>query len=109
MSSLKPEDCVPEWHDLEDMHKTILSEWYTFLVQRYNVVGKVRTSSSESSKFPFKLYLHFRHTLRFGETARSLFQDLAAANRNHVRDLRKAENADIPCITGARRYQSMTT
>ncbi|KIX03466.1 uncharacterized protein Z518_07018 [Rhinocladiella mackenziei CBS 650.93] len=41
ISSLKPEDCVPEWHDLEDKHKTILDEWYTYFSQCYNIMGKV--------------------------------------------------------------------
>lgn len=40
-SSLKPEDCVPEWYDLPDKEKTVLDEWYTFFSKRYNVVGKV--------------------------------------------------------------------
>ncbi|KIW35951.1 hypothetical protein, variant 2 [Exophiala oligosperma] len=40
-SSLSPEDCVPEWHDLEDQYKTVLNEWYTFFTNRYKVVGKV--------------------------------------------------------------------
>lgn len=43
-SSLKPEDCVPEWQDLEDKYKTVLGEWYTFFSKRYNIVGKVRSS-----------------------------------------------------------------
>lgn len=43
-SSLKPEDCVPEWDDLDDKHKTVLDEWYTFFSKRYNIVGKVSTS-----------------------------------------------------------------
>jgi cytochrome b involved in lipid metabolism len=41
-SSLKAEECVPEWDDLEDQHKTVLGEWFTFFSKRYNVVGKVR-------------------------------------------------------------------
>ena len=40
-SSLKAEDCVPEWSDLDDSHKTVLGEWYTFFSKRYNVVGQV--------------------------------------------------------------------
>ncbi|KAJ5214552.1 Cytochrome b5 [Penicillium cf. viridicatum] len=40
-SSLKPEDCVPEWYDLPDKEKTVLDEWYTFFSKRYNIVGKV--------------------------------------------------------------------
>ena len=42
MSSLKPEDCVPEWSDLEDKCKTVLDEWMTFFRKRYNIVGKVQ-------------------------------------------------------------------
>jgi hypothetical protein len=38
---LKPEDCVPEWYDLEDKEKTVLDEWYQFFSKRYNIVGKV--------------------------------------------------------------------
>jgi hypothetical protein len=41
-SSLKAEDCTPEWADLDDSAKTVLSEWYTFFSKRYNIVGKVR-------------------------------------------------------------------
>lgn len=41
MSSLKAEDCVPEWSDLEDKYKTVLGEWFTFFSKRYNIVGKV--------------------------------------------------------------------
>jgi len=40
-SSLKPEDCVPTWEDLEDKEKTVLEEWMMFFSKRYNVVGKV--------------------------------------------------------------------
>ncbi|KAJ5176405.1 Cytochrome b5 [Penicillium canariense] len=40
-SSLKPEDCVPEWYDLADKEKTVLEDWFTFFSKRYNVVGKV--------------------------------------------------------------------
>lgn len=46
-SSLKPEDCVPEWDDLDDKHKTVLDEWYTFFSKRYNVVGKVSPPQSQ--------------------------------------------------------------
>ncbi|KAJ5495658.1 Membrane steroid-binding protein 2 [Penicillium diatomitis] len=40
-SSLKPEECVPEWHDLDEKEKKTLDEWYTFFSKRYNIVGKV--------------------------------------------------------------------
>ena len=49
-SSLKPEDCVAQWYDLEDKHKTVLSEWYTFFSKRYSIVGKVSPSNSAESK-----------------------------------------------------------
>lgn len=32
---------MPDWDDLDDKYKTVLSEWYTFFSKRYNVVGKV--------------------------------------------------------------------
>lgn len=47
MSSLKPEDCVPDWSDLDDSQKTVLGEWATFFSKRYNVVGKVSSTLSE--------------------------------------------------------------
>jgi len=46
LSSLKPEDCVPEWYDLEDVYKTVLSEWHAFLSKRYNIVGKVQAANN---------------------------------------------------------------
>jgi membrane-associated progesterone receptor component len=45
-SSLKAEDCVPEWDDLDDKYKTVLSEWFTFFSKRYNVVGKVEGATN---------------------------------------------------------------
>ncbi|MCJ1292838.1 hypothetical protein MMC34_004391 [Xylographa carneopallida] len=41
MSSVKPEDCRPDWEDLPDKEKTVLNEWMTFFSKRYNIVGKV--------------------------------------------------------------------
>ncbi|KAK4949926.1 hypothetical protein LTR10_011768 [Elasticomyces elasticus] len=46
LSSLKPEDCVPEWDDLDDKYKTVLDEWYSFFSKRYNIVGKVSIPAS---------------------------------------------------------------
>ena len=40
-SSLKPEDCRPEYDDLGEKEKTVLDEWMTFFSKRYNIVGKV--------------------------------------------------------------------
>ena len=45
-SSLKPEDCVPEWSDLTDENKTVLSEWMTFFSKRYNIVGKIQGATN---------------------------------------------------------------
>ena len=45
-SSLKPEDCVPDWYDLEDKEKTVLDEWFTFFSKRYNIVGKVQGATN---------------------------------------------------------------
>jgi membrane-associated progesterone receptor component len=41
LSSLKDEDCRPDWEDLEDKDKKVLDDWFTFFSKRYNVVGKV--------------------------------------------------------------------
>lgn len=45
-SSLKPEDAKPEWEDLNDEHKKVLDDWYTFFSKRYNVVGKVEGATN---------------------------------------------------------------
>ncbi|EGE85707.1 progesterone binding protein [Blastomyces gilchristii SLH14081] len=45
-SSLKPEDCRPEWHDLPDKEKGVLEEWFTFFSKRYNIVGKVEGATN---------------------------------------------------------------
>ena len=42
LSSLKPEDCIPEWEDLDEGSKKTLDDWYTFFSKRYNIVGKVQ-------------------------------------------------------------------
>lgn len=46
LSSLKPEDCVPEWYDLEDKEKQVLHDWFTFFSKRYNIVGKVEGATN---------------------------------------------------------------
>ncbi|KAF2458956.1 putative progesterone binding protein [Lineolata rhizophorae] len=38
-SSLKPEDCRPEYEDLSDKEKGVLNDWFTFFSKRYNIVG----------------------------------------------------------------------
>ncbi|KAF2143612.1 uncharacterized protein K452DRAFT_296616 [Aplosporella prunicola CBS 121167] len=45
-SSLKPEDCRPEWEDLPDKEKGVLNDWFTFFSKRYNVVGKVQAGAN---------------------------------------------------------------
>lgn len=40
-SSLKAEDCVPEWDDLPETEKKTLEDWTTFFSKRYNIVGTV--------------------------------------------------------------------
>lgn len=40
-SSLKSEDCSPEYDDLGDKEKKVLNDWYSFFSKRYNIVGKV--------------------------------------------------------------------
>ena len=45
-SSLKPEECRPEWEDLSDEHKKVLNDWYTFFSKRYNVRGKVEGATN---------------------------------------------------------------
>ncbi|KAG8932473.1 hypothetical protein FRC02_001097 [Tulasnella sp. 418] len=41
LSSLKPEDAVPDWSDLEPKDKKTLDEWHAFFKKRYNVVGRI--------------------------------------------------------------------
>lgn len=45
-SSLKPEDCRPDWYDLGEKEKTVLDEWYTYFSKRYNIVGRVQNASN---------------------------------------------------------------
>lgn len=43
-SSLKPEDCVHEYDDLDETERKTLDDWYTFFSKRYNIMGKVQRS-----------------------------------------------------------------
>ena len=45
-SSLKPEDCRPEWEDLPENEQGVLKDWYTFFSKRYNIIGKVQTTKT---------------------------------------------------------------
>ena len=40
-TSLKAEDCVPEWEDLDEKEIGCMNDWFSFFEQRYNIVGKV--------------------------------------------------------------------
>lgn len=45
-SSLKAEECVPDWYDLEEEKKTVLNDWFKFFSKRYNIVGKVEGANN---------------------------------------------------------------
>lgn len=45
-SSLKPEDCVPEWSDLPESEKKTLDDWFTFFSKRYNIVGIIEGATN---------------------------------------------------------------
>lgn len=45
-SSLKEEECRPDWYDLSDEHKKVLGDWYTFFSKRYNIKGKVEGATN---------------------------------------------------------------
>ncbi|KIK05158.1 hypothetical protein K443DRAFT_675311 [Laccaria amethystina LaAM-08-1] len=40
-SSLKPEDAVADYSDLDEKDLKVLDDWYSFFQKRYNIVGKV--------------------------------------------------------------------
>ncbi|KAJ7055757.1 cytochrome b5-like heme/steroid binding domain-containing protein [Mycena amicta] len=41
LSSLKEEDAVPDYAELEEKDRKVLDDWHAFFLKRYNVVGKV--------------------------------------------------------------------
>ncbi|KAM0483636.1 hypothetical protein ACHAPX_002129 [Trichoderma viride] len=47
MTSVKPEDVRPDWHDLPDKEKGVLEDWITFFSKRYNVVGVVEGATNQ--------------------------------------------------------------
>ncbi|KAF9510978.1 hypothetical protein BS47DRAFT_1373199 [Hydnum rufescens UP504] len=51
LSSLKPEDAVPDWSGLDEAAVKVLDQWYDFFSKRYNVVGKVIDLPESVSKF----------------------------------------------------------
>lgn len=46
-SSLKEEECRPEWDDLTDEQKKVLNDWYTFFSKRYNIKGVVEGAKNK--------------------------------------------------------------
>ncbi|KAI9891425.1 MAG: hypothetical protein M1814_002744 [Vezdaea aestivalis] len=46
LSSLKPEDAVPAWSDLDAKAQKTLDDWFSFFSQRYNIVGTVAGASN---------------------------------------------------------------
>lgn len=46
MTSTKPEDVRPEWHDLSEKEKETLNDWNTFFSKRYNIVGVVEGATN---------------------------------------------------------------
>ncbi|KAG9316796.1 cytochrome b5-like heme/steroid binding domain-containing protein [Chiua virens] len=59
MSSLKPEDAVPDYSTLPENELKVLEDWHSFFKKRYNIVGRVtdmpeavvtaRTSESDAT------------------------------------------------------------
>ncbi|TDL24288.1 cytochrome b5 [Rickenella mellea] len=41
MSSLKPEDAVPDYSTLDENDMKVLDDWHSFFSKRYNIVGRV--------------------------------------------------------------------
>ncbi|KAK2464787.1 hypothetical protein APHAL10511_003205 [Amanita phalloides] len=41
MSSLKPEDAVADYSELDDKDRKTLDDWYDFFRKRYDIVGRV--------------------------------------------------------------------
>ncbi|KAF9377581.1 hypothetical protein BGX21_003159 [Mortierella sp. AD011] len=39
-SSLKPEDCVADYSELNETERKTLDDWYIFFEKRYAIVGK---------------------------------------------------------------------
>ena len=42
LSSLKPEDCIPDFSALSEKEKGVLNDWHTFFSKRYNIVGRLQ-------------------------------------------------------------------
>ena len=48
LSSLKLEDCIPDYSALSEKEVQVLNDWHTFFSKRYNVVGRLQTDSNSS-------------------------------------------------------------
>jgi membrane-associated progesterone receptor component len=46
LSSLKPEDCIPDFSALSDKEKQVLNDWHTFFSKRYNIVGRLQPEAA---------------------------------------------------------------
>ena len=42
LSSLKPEDCIPDYSGLYDKENQVLNDWHTFFSKRYSIVGRLQ-------------------------------------------------------------------
>ncbi len=45
-SSLKPEECRPDWRDLGETEKKTLNDWHTYFSKRYNIKGTVEGATN---------------------------------------------------------------
>ncbi|KAG2132592.1 cytochrome b5 [Suillus cothurnatus] len=52
MSSLKPEDAVPDYSDLPENEKNVLNDWFLFFQKRYNIVGRVTDMPTSVPNLP---------------------------------------------------------
>ncbi|EGO00471.1 hypothetical protein SERLA73DRAFT_52630 [Serpula lacrymans var. lacrymans S7.3] len=41
MSSLKPEDAIPDYSTLQENDRKVLDDWHSYFSKRYNVIGRV--------------------------------------------------------------------
>lgn len=46
LMSTKAEDVRPEWQELTDEEKKVLSDWVTYFSKRYNIVGRVEGATN---------------------------------------------------------------
>ncbi|KAG8800802.1 hypothetical protein FRC17_006804 [Serendipita sp. 399] len=51
LSSVKPEDAVPDYSELNEEAKKTLDGWYEFFQKRYNIMGTVSDLPAAVSRF----------------------------------------------------------